>query len=257
MLHAALLLLATATHATAASNPNLRYFSLYGAESGLQPAAAAKWVNFLSTSANTTQIARFRKGGVGPSLWPAQSTFFCGRLLCPDYEAKWKALLTSTIAPGLKDGSLMGIHFGDELCWSCTPWQNLSAAVDLVRGDLPRGKAILTYNEAWPVFALNDGDKSEGGLWQWNCDTGGGAHNATPAPGMAPVRYPRVPDGLDWLSLDYYPAEGTVAGTIKLFQSRIYPNMSKVQKIMFVPPGYSSNTAASRNSLCCSNAVSS
>ena len=29
--------------------------------------------------------------------------------------------------------------------------------------------------------------------------------------------------------------------------------MSKVQKVMFVPPGYSSNTPASRNSLCCNN----
>ena len=40
--------------------------------------------------------------------------------------------------------------------------------------------------------------------------TGGGAHSRTPAPGMATVAYPRVPDGIDWLSLDYYPG-GTFA----------------------------------------------
>ena len=67
MFTGALLVAATCT---TGSNPNLRHFSLYGAESGLQPKAAATWVNFLSTSANATEIKRFRKGGVGPSLWP-------------------------------------------------------------------------------------------------------------------------------------------------------------------------------------------
>ena len=37
--------------------------------------------------------------------------------------------------------------------WSCTTWENVSAAVDTVRADLPRGEAILYYNEAYPVFA--------------------------------------------------------------------------------------------------------
>jgi hypothetical protein len=266
----------------AIGNPNLKYFSLYGAEAGLEPTKAATFMNFLST-ASAKQIAPYHKAGLGGSLLPVQATFFCGRLLCHNYTAKWASLLKSTVAPGLQDGSLMGVHFGDELCWACTPWQNLSAAVDLVRGDLPRGKAILTYNEAYPVFTLNDGEKNgDGGLWQWNCDTGGGAHNRTPAPGMAKVAYPHVPSGLDWLSLDYYPAEGTVEGTIKLFHDLIYPLMvrglchlrpcchcmssgacdhwfdrsqSQEQKVMFVPPGYDSDTFESRNSLCCDNST--
>eukprot|EP01050_Picozoa_sp_SAG11_P001837 SAG11_NODE_86_length_17300_cov_11.466717_9_plen_94_part_00 len=50
--------------------------------------------------------------------------------------------------PMLADGSIMGVNLGDELCWSCLPYSNLSAAVNLVRRDLPRGTAILYYNEA-------------------------------------------------------------------------------------------------------------
>ena len=54
----------------------------------------------------------------------------------------------------------------DEICWSCTPWSNVSAAVDAVRRDLPRGKAILYYNEAFPVIAGN-------GQFPHICDRGG------------------------------------------------------------------------------------
>lgn len=67
--------------------------------------------------------------GGGASLFPVQSTFFCGALLCPDYRQRWATLLANIIRPGLADKSLLGLHFGDELCWSCTPWSNLSAAV--------------------------------------------------------------------------------------------------------------------------------
>ena len=205
-----------------------------------------------------TTIRRYHgssPGGGGPSLFPVQSTFFCGPLLCPDYKQRWAKLLASTIRPGLASGALMGLHFGDELCWACTPWSNLSAAVDAARADLPRGTAILTYNEAYPVFIVGEpnGYRNEGGLWQWSCDTANGAHPRRAAPGMANVSYPSVPAGLDWLSLDYYPSEGTVEGTIKLFQERVYPKMAEHQKILFVPPGYGSNTLASRNALCCKN----
>lgn len=234
------------------TNPNLRYFSMYGVE-GLDPAMVKGWVNFLATT-NHAQIARFHTAKAGSSLFSLQSTLFCGPLLCPDYKTKWRALLNSTIEPGLADGSLMGVHFGDELCWMCTPWTNLSAAVDLVRTDLPRGKAILTYNEAYPVFTLGLPER-DGGLWQWNCDTGGGTHPPRPAPGMANVSYPRVPEGLDWLSLDYYPSEGTVAGVARLFREQIYPKMSAAQKVMFVPPGYGADTPAHSNQLCCSNST--
>ena len=72
---------------------------------------------------------------------------------------------------------------------------------------------------------------------------------------MANVSYPHVPDGIDWLSLDYYPSEGTVAGTVKLFHEQIYPKMSPIQKVMFVPPGYGADTAVHSNELCCCNST--
>ena len=37
-------------------------------------------------------------------------------------------------------------------------------------------------------------------------------------PNRTNFSYPRVPDGLDWISLDYYPDEGTFKGTTLLFQ---------------------------------------
>lgn len=223
-------------------NPNLRFFSVYSGGTA-SPEALRGWVNFLATDANVTSLARFhREGGPGfTSLYPVQSTFFCGRLLCPDWRARWQRLYRSTIKPGIAGKWLMGVHFGDELVWSCTPWGNLSAAADLVREDLPRGTAILTYNEAYPVFVTAPTEPGslfpakDAGLWQWNCDTGGGQHNRTPAPGMrinGSYVYPRVPDALDWLSLDYYPSEGTIEGTIRLFKEQIYPKLSKSQSVM-------------------------
>jgi hypothetical protein len=61
-----------------------------------------------------------------------------------------------------------------------------------VRADLPRGEAILYYNEAYPVIADE------------KCDTGGDFD-----PNRKNFSYPRVPEGLDWISVDYYPDEGT------------------------------------------------
>ena len=46
----------------------------------------------------------------------------------------------------------------------------------------------------------------------------------------------------DWLSLDYYPSEGTVSGTVKLFRAQIY-------RVMFVPPGYSADIRDHANHL--------
>ena len=65
-----------------------------------------------------------------------------------------------------------------------------------------------------------------------------------------------MPDGLDWISLDYYPDEGTLKGTPLLFQQHVYPKMAEHQKALFVPPAYGchGDTACS-NRLCCNNAT--
>ena len=39
-----------------------------------------------------------------------------------------QTLLSGTIKPMLAEGSLFGVFFGDEICWSCTPWSNAATA---------------------------------------------------------------------------------------------------------------------------------
>jgi hypothetical protein len=208
----------------------------------LQPAnltcerAQQQWINFLFTSSDTVAIKRYHAAGLGPSLLYLRDTFFCGNKLCVDYKAKWAALRDSVVKPMLADKSIFGVFFGDELCWSCISWKNLSAAVDTVRADLPRGEAILYYNEAYPVFANN------------KCSTGGDF-----GPNRTNFTYPSVPAGLDWISLDYYPDEGTLLGVPKLFEQHVYPKMTAEQKALFVPPAYGCNTTACSNQLCCND----
>lgn len=54
---------------------------------------------------------------------------------------------------------------------------------------------------------------------------------------------------------DYYPDEGTFAGTVELYQEYVYPLLGEHQKMLFVPPAYSANTTALRDQLCCNNAT--
>lgn len=150
---------------------------------------------------------------------------------------KQATLYTSWVKPMLQEGSLFGIFFGDELGWQCVSWANLTEAIDTVRADIPRGDGILCYNEGYPVFTDNV------------CDPGGDFKPAQ----RTNFSYPSVPDGLDWISVDYYPDEGTLAGVPKLYEQHIYPKMAAHQKALFVPPAYSCNTTACSNRLCCSN----
>ncbi len=101
-------------------------------------------------------------------------------------------------------------------------------AVSTVRSDLPRGKAILYYNEAYPVIA---GGVVNGTKYAHICDTGGDFDDH-----RVNISYPNVPDGLDWISVDYYPDEGTAPGARKLFENSLYPLMSSNQMALFVPP---------------------
>ena len=221
-------------------NPNLKFFSLWSAEAG-DPESLHGWINFLFTSSDPAAIRKHHAAGMGPSMLHVRSTFFCAgahgvQYLCSDYKSKWATLLNQTVQPMLDEGSLMGIFFGDEICWGCTPWSNLSAAVDTVRASLPRGKAILYYNEAYPVLSNSV------------CDSGGDFHHK-----WVDISYPSVPEGLDWVSLDYYPDEGTLAGTRKLFEQHLYPKMADHQSALYVPPAYGCNNATCSNQLCCNN----
>ena len=187
----ALLALLALPPCSTAPNPNLRYFSTWFSSSA-SPSTAAQWMNFMLTEYDAATIRKFHAAGLGPSLFMVRYALFCGAgseppptgpaRLCPDYEVRWAQLLNATIRPMLAEGSIMGVNFGDELCWSCLPYSNLTAAIALVRRDLPRGTAILYYNEASPVLSEDV------------CQT---------PSGHARLSYPAVPDGLDWVSVDY------------------------------------------------------
>jgi hypothetical protein len=70
-----------------------------------------------------------------------------------------------------------------------------------------------------------------------------------------PIEYPRVPDGLDWVSLDYYPDEGTLDGARRLYAEHLYPKMATGQAALYVPPAYGADGAAECEALCCANAT--
>ena len=84
-------------------------------------AEQSKWMNFLFTSADPLAIKRYHRAGMGPSLLHVRETFFCGSRLCVDYKERWAALLASTVKPMLKEKSLFGIFFGDEICEQLSP----------------------------------------------------------------------------------------------------------------------------------------
>eukprot|EP00040_Diaphanoeca_grandis_P027324 m.155225 g.155225 ORF g.155225 m.155225 type:complete len:347 (+) comp30931_c0_seq6:115-1155(+) len=215
----------------------LQYFSVWDLETAT-PQEVKPFSNFLFTCNNASTLTTYHTTAGISSLFDVQSVFFCKDQLCPDYATKWASLYTSTIAPMLHTGVLFGVFFGDELGWQCISWGNISAAVDMVRSDLPRGKAILYYNEAYPVFT--DGQ----------CDQQGDFKPAF----RRNYSYPSVPTGLDWVSIDYYPDEGTAAGVQPLFEKYIYPKMTTDQRVLFVPPAYGSGKNITvGNQLCCSN----
>eukprot|EP01043_Picozoa_sp_COSAG02_P097113 COSAG02_NODE_33355_length_501_cov_0.902985_1_plen_159_part_10 len=128
------------TVAPTGRNSNLKYFSTWFSSSA-NPRTSSAWMNFMLTEYDPLTIRRFHAAGLGPSLFMVRYSLFCGAgsqppptgpaRLCPDYEARWTALLNTTIRPMLAEGSIMGVNLGDELCWSCLPYSNLTAAVNL------------------------------------------------------------------------------------------------------------------------------
>eukprot|EP00039_Didymoeca_costata_P015627 m.269978 g.269978 ORF g.269978 m.269978 type:complete len:330 (+) comp16260_c0_seq2:38-1027(+) len=216
-------------------NTNLKYFSVWELEGAESPAVAKGWSNFLFTSGNISDILRWHAAGVGPSLLHVRDVFFDGDMLRADWEQRWESTFAQ-LSPAIANGAAMGVFLGDELAWSCIPLSNISAVASRVRVDIPRGKGIIYYNEAFPPF-VPDGMK----MWQTQCPK-------TPA---AQLSYSQAPEALDWLSIDYYPDEGTVEGAIKLVQGYVYPKMSSDQYFLFVPPAYGAGNDTLREQLCC------
>ena len=137
----------------------------------------------------------------------------------------------------------MGVFLGDELGWDCVSYANITAAANLVRASLGK-EAIIYFNEAFPPF-------DDIGMWNSSC----GPEIALLSEGGG---IPRIPDNVDWISIDYYPNEGTFAGTQRIYRERLYPLMAPHQRVLFVPPAYSCSNGSSpafNDRFCCSNST--
>lgn len=191
-------------------------------EAGIDPS----FVNFFFDINDTTAFDKLRARGFGPSLLDVRTVLFWPRHaphrgLHPDYVARWNATLAK-LTPLLISGSAMGVFLGDELCWDCVSHADLTKAADLVRSSMPQLPSILKtrmglsrpvvyYNEAFPP--LDD-------IAMWNATCGPGIALKSAGGG-----YPSVPSSIDWISMDYYPNEGTFAGAqvvIRTFSTALY-----------------------------------
>ena len=131
-----------------------RYFSVWEAEDPTpqggsnNPKLQADWVNFLFTGADPAVLRSYHNATGISSLLAVRTAFFCGNKLCPDYKQKWATLLESTVKPMLADGSIFGVFFGDEICWSCTTWADVNTA-----GEYLQGTPILRARLLLQMFA--------------------------------------------------------------------------------------------------------
>eukprot|EP00698_Gefionella_okellyi_P017875 TRINITY_DN5298_c0_g1_i1.p1 TRINITY_DN5298_c0_g1~~TRINITY_DN5298_c0_g1_i1.p1 ORF type:complete len:228 (-),score=28.97 TRINITY_DN5298_c0_g1_i1:618-1277(-) len=202
----------------AASNPNLKWVSFWDVQ---DPADLAGWAN-LFFSANDTAIVRAKSLGLS-SLYDLENTLFTtvGHLLTlrEDYLSELLAV-KEKMDQYLDDKVIMGFFLGDELCWNGATFANLTAAAAGVRKVWPT--ATIYYNEAYPVFTT---DK----------DAYGNVLN-----------YGNIPEGFDWISIDFYPDEGTLSDIVHIYEADLYPKMSAHQQALYVPPAYGTVTTPER-----------
>jgi hypothetical protein len=259
-----LLLCALAAAAAASNptpNPNLRFFSVWSGGAGgvSDPISgiAPSFVNFLFDVSSTAAFPKLQERGFGPSLLHVREVLFMDRHaptrgLRPDYKERWNATLEQ-LRPLIASGAAMGVFLGDELCWDCVSHAELTTAAELVRATLPdllpaavaeragQARPVIYYNEAFPV--LDDAA-------MWNATCGPAVALASSGGG-----YPNVPPAIDWVSLDYYPNEGTFAGARRIYREQLYPRMGEAQRVLFVPPAYTCTTAdpSFADHFCCNN----
>ena len=250
---------------SATPSHRLRFFGVWsvgadaegrGAIEGLDPSTA----NLFFDSNDTATLVSLTRRGYGPGLLNVRSVLFYERHardkgLRPDYRKRWNATLQMRLAPLIANGTAFGVFLGDELGWDCVPWASLDAAAALVRATLPPlpadvaralgvAQAVIYYNEAFPVLDNHT-------MWNATC----GPDVALAAAGGG---YPYVPRAIDWVSIDYYPNEGTFSGARRIYRERLYPRLAAHQRVLFVPPAYTCSAgsdAAFASGVCCANAT--
>lgn len=136
-----------------------------------------------------------------------------GLELRPDYEASFAAVAPTIEALAAND-TVFGLFMGDELVWNGLDIDQLATAATLIKTRFPG--LIVYLNMAYPPFTAD-------------VDTFGKVKNFT-----------AMPPSIDWVSVDYYPDEGTMTNVTHLYTKLLYPKMQSHQRALYVPPSYGS-----------------
>lgn len=222
---------ATSTTQVPPVPPNLTEFSLWMIDAGDLVDVAGS-INYAFDSIDATNVLPFSAAGAA-GLFDLTHVLF-------DQDAQGKTFLRADYAsrfqtfcgPGtsvpamLANGTLKGFFMGDELIWGGVTTPVLTKAVQLVRRAYPN--ATIWENDSWCMPILNT-------------DSWGN-----------PVYFDRVPQGLSWWSIDYYPdVLGTTFANISAFyDAYVFPKVTPDQRLLYVPPSYSARTAEARQRYC-------
>eukprot|EP00462_Mataza_sp_D1_P024885 CAMPEP_0175130378 /NCGR_PEP_ID=MMETSP0087-20121206/5975_1 /TAXON_ID=136419 /ORGANISM="Unknown Unknown, Strain D1" /LENGTH=670 /DNA_ID=CAMNT_0016412593 /DNA_START=20 /DNA_END=2032 /DNA_ORIENTATION=+ len=199
------------------SSAEPKYFGFYGASLN----DTHTFSNLFQTDSLDLAKTAFSLGQ--RSLLHVGSSFFHKKGLRPDWKTAW-AQTAAEMAPFVGEGRpLLGFNLGDELVWNCLEPSAVATAASAIRASFPRGSAIIWYNEA-AILAHNPIKDSCG----------------TPHPDF------KIPDALDWFSVDIYHMDGEVDGWVdkyvkSYYETWIFPNLTASQQVMLVPGAFGSN----------------
>jgi len=200
------------------ANPSLKYLGFWQSEQYTPELFG--WANLLFTESNTTMFPSWHAGGLN-ILFNVEWYFFDGSgpggalALRADYQ-QWWATASQLATPLLANGTIFGFFLGDELIWNNLPYNDLVFASKTIKAAFPN--ATLYYNEAYPVFTQNINSQGH------------------------PANYTAVPASFDWVSIDFYPVEGTFQTAQNIYRTLLYPKMTATQMVLFVPPAYGTVT---------------
>lgn len=156
---------------------------------------------------------------VGGYLWSSQDH----KMVLSPSASKSIAALRPLAAELLQNGTIIGFNLGDELLWNCLDPQNLTKGAQIIREAFPKGSAVIWYNEAAFFHSLPAKD---------SCGT--------------PHADLKIPEELDWFSVDIYHMDGPVTGWVDeyvrtWYDSIIYPNLTSSQRVLLVPGAFGSD----------------
>eukprot|EP00658_Telonema_sp_P-2_P080002 TRINITY_DN7880_c0_g1_i3.p1 TRINITY_DN7880_c0_g1~~TRINITY_DN7880_c0_g1_i3.p1 ORF type:complete len:300 (-),score=65.43 TRINITY_DN7880_c0_g1_i3:370-1269(-) len=192
------------------------YFGFWGADLS----ETSEFTNLQFGPNATELVAGFRNGVKG--LYAMRDVLYEGNKLRKDYQDRLAAAVPEVKAL-LENGTIIGIFMGDELIWNCMSDEDLHQGVDAVRAAFPRENGtIIWQNEA----AMRPPTYTD------HC-------------GRPHLSY-KIPEGLDWYSVDIYHMDGASNGWVNnqvegYYNKFIFPNLTANQRVAVVPGFFGSD----------------